>query len=307
MSLKGSSKLIFLFLVILALVAGGYGLFIWFIINIMKGGAAFGLLFVAVVAGVASFFNPCSFPVLPAYLAQYYTTEESDRRGVNSKKKILLSGLVAALGVTVFNLLLGSLIGILGVGFGKSLGLAGGEPSSFVRWLRGILGGLLLVLGFSHATGRGVNFDFLQRFFSARGPLRQRSEVSEISSQGGGPKPHTNQPQTPFGKIFSYGFGYTLLGIGCGGPILAGLSVYALSLGGFSQALLAFAVYSLVMAVLMILVSTLVAFSKETLLKDLGKSVVAIKKFSGVLLLIVGLFLIASSIFVTAFTKILFP
>lgn len=283
MSLK-SLKLVFIFLVILALVAGGYGLFIWFIINIMKGGAAFGLLFVAVVAGVASFFNPCSFPVLPAYLAQYYTDESGVR--VNNKKKILLSGLIAALGVTVFNIMLGSLIGILGVGLGKSLGLAGEEPSSFVRWLRGILGGLLLVLGFSHATGRGINFDFLQRFFQ---------------------KSHTNKPQTPFGKIFSYGFGYTLLGIGCGGPILAGLSVYALTLGGFSQALLAFLVYSLVMALLMILVSTLIAFSKETLLKDLGGSVVAIKKFSGYLLLLVGLFLITSSIFVTAFTQLLFP
>jgi len=299
MLLKGSGKLIFLFLVILALVAGGYGLFIWFIINIMQGDAAFGLLFVAVVAGVASFFNPCSFPVLPAYLAQYYTTEESGR-GVNSKRKILLSGLIAALGVTVFNLLLGSVIGILGVGFGKSLGLAGGEPSSFVRWLRGILGGLLLVLGFSHATGRGVSFDFLQRFF-------QKPHVRTLAQLTSFLAPLESKPQTPFGKIFSYGFGYTLLGIGCGGPILAGLSVYALSLGGFSQALLAFAVYSLVMAVLMILVSTLVAFSKETLLKDLGKSVGVIKKFSGILLLLVGLFLIASSIFVTEFTKILFP
>ena len=285
MLLKESGKLILLFLIILALIAGGYGLFIWFVINIIKGGVAFGLLFVAVVAGVASFFNPCSFPILPAYLAQYYTTEGLED-GASNKKKILLSGLIAALGVTTFNLLLGSLIGLLGVGFGKSLGLAGGEPSSFVRWLRGILGGLLLILGLSHATGRGINFDFLQRFFQ---------------------KPRTNKPQTPFGKIFSYGFGYTLLGIGCGGPILAGLSIYALSLGGFSQALLAFLVYSLVMALLMILVSILIAFSKETLLKDLGKSVVAIKKFSGYLLLLVGLFLIASSIFVTTFTQILFP
>ena len=285
MLLKESGKLIFLFLVILALVVGGYGLFIWFIINIMKGDAAFGLLFVAAVAGVASFFNPCSFPILPAYLAQYYTTKES-REGASSKRKILLSGLVAALGVTTFNLLLGSMIGILGVGFGRSLGLTGEDPSSFVRWLRGILGGLLLVLGFSHATGRGINFDFLERFFQ---------------------KLRVNKPQSSFAKIFSYGFGYTLLGIGCGGPILAGLSVFALTQGGFLQALLAFAVYSLVMAVLMIIVSTLVALSKETLLKDLGKSVGAIKKFSGILLILVGSFLILSSIFVTAFTKILFP
>ena len=162
MLLKGSGKLILIFIVILALVAGGYGLFIWFIINIMKGAAAFGLLFVAVVAGIASFFNPCSFPILPAYLAEYYTTQGSSK--FESKKKILLSGFVAALGVTAFNILLGSLIGILGVGFGRSLGLAGGEPSSFVRWLRGVIGGLLLLLGFSHATGRGIKFGALERF-----------------------------------------------------------------------------------------------------------------------------------------------
>ena len=87
---------------------------------------------------------------------------------------------------------------------------------------------------------------------------------------------------------------------------MVGLSVFAFSQGGFSQALLAFLVYSLVMALLMVFVSTLVASSKEGLLKDLGKSVLVIKRTSGVPLLIVGLFLIISSIFVTAFTRIFF-
>ncbi len=282
--LRGSIRLVLLILIILALVVGGYGLFIWFVINVMKGGAAFGLLFVAVVAGVASFFNPCSFTILPAYLAQYYITEESGGKADN--KKIVLSGLIAALGVTTFNILLGSLIGILGAAFGQLLGLAGEEPSSLVRWLRGITGSLLLVLGFSHATGRGISSYSLELFFQRTG---------------------LGKPQNPFAKMFSYGFGYTLLGIGCGGPILAGLSIFALSQGGFSQALLTFLVYSLVMALLMILVSTLVAFSKEALLEDLGKSVLAIKRTSGVLLLVVGIFLITSSIFVTVFTKIFFP
>ena len=228
MLLKGWGRFIFLFLIIFALVAGGYGLFIWFILNIMQGGAAYGLLFVAIVAGVASFFNPCSFTVLPAYLAQYYTIEEPREEAI-SKNRILLSGLVAALGVTAFNILLGSLVGILGAAFGQSLGLAGEEPSSLVRWLRGIIGGFLLILGFSHATGRGISFYSLELFFQKIG---------------------LGKPQNPFAKMFSYGFGYTLLGIGCGGPIFAGLSIFALSQGGFSQALLAFVVYSSVMALL---------------------------------------------------------
>ena len=66
---ESSIRLVLLILIILALITSGYGFFIWFVINVMKGGAAFGLLFVAIVAGIASFFNPYSFPVLPAYLA----------------------------------------------------------------------------------------------------------------------------------------------------------------------------------------------------------------------------------------------
>ena len=285
MKRNASVKLILLFILILALVTGGYSLFIWFVLNIMQGDAAFGLLFVAVIAGVASFFNPCSFPVLPAYLASYYTKEGSDEDS-QRPRQILISGSTAALGVAVFNILLGVMIGILGVGFGKSLGLAGGDPSSIVRWIRGILGVLLLYLGYSHITGRGINFNALEKLY-----MKSRS----------------NKTQTGSAKMFSYGFGYTLLGIGCGGPILAGLSVYALSFGGFAQALLAFLVYSAVMSGLMIIVSVLIALSRETLLSDLRKSVVGIKRMSGGLMVLVGIFLILSSIFVTTFTSILFP
>jgi len=284
MLLKNWSTTIFIFFIILALVTGGYGLFIWFVINIMKGTAAYGLLFVATIAGIASFFNPCAFPLLPAYLAQYYTTKENE--GEKSTKHIFISGLAAALGVITFILLLGTVIGVLGAGFGKSLGLVGDNPSIPVRWLRGIVGVLLLYLGFSHATGKGNPFEKLANIWH--------------------PKPLPKEKQA-FRKLFSYGFGYTLLGIGCGGPIMAGLFVFALSQGGFVAALIAFAVYALVMAILMIIISVLIAYSKNTLLQGLRGSTVAIQRVSGVLLLLVGAFLILSSVYVTAFTNILFP
>jgi len=202
MSLKIWGTTIFILFIILALIAGGYGLFIWFVINIMKGTAAYGLLFVATIAGIASFFNPCAFPLLPAYLAQYYTTKESTEE--KSTRRIFLSGFASALGVVTFILLLGIVIGILGAGFGKSLGLVGENPSISVRWLRGIVGVLLLYLGFSHATGKGNPFEKLATIWH--------------------PKPLPKE-KLAFRKLFSYGFGYTLLGIGCGGPIMAGLFV----------------------------------------------------------------------------------
>ena len=277
-------KLSLYFLVILTLVVGGYSLFLWFVVNIMKGGAAFGLLFVALVAGVASFFNPCAFPLLPAYLAQYYTTKEGEE--VKSSSNILLSGLAASLGVVTFNMLLGGVIGILGAGFGKSLGIAGDNPNLSVRWLRGIVGLLLLYLGFSHATGKGNPFEKLAHLWH---PKSSPKEVSGIK------------------KMYSYGFGYTLLGIGCGGPIMAGLFVFSFAQGGLIDALIAFSIYSMTMAVLMIIVSFITALSKETLLLNLRQSTVAIQRISGVLLLLVGAFLVLSSIYVTTFTSILFP
>ena len=285
MLLKDWVKLGIPILIILTLVAGGYGLFIWFVINVMQGGAAFGLLFVAVVAGVASFFNPCAFPLLPAFLAQYYTKKETGDK--KSTKNLILSGLAAASGLITFNLLLGVIIGVLGASFGKSLGLAGENPSIIVRWLRGIVGVLLLYLGFSHATGRGNPFGKLGHLW-----------FPKLPSQGS---------SSSFRKLYSYGFGYTLLGIGCGGPIMAGLIVFALSQGGFMNALLAFAVYSLTMAFLMVVVSTLIALSKESLLSGLRQSTGVIQRVSGVLLLVVGAFLILSSLFITTFTSILFP
>ena len=84
---KNFIQLILLFATIFVLTISGYGLFIWFVVTIMKGGAAFGLLFVAVVAGVASFFNPCAFPLLPAFLAQHYTTKEKEGKKKERKRK----------------------------------------------------------------------------------------------------------------------------------------------------------------------------------------------------------------------------
>lgn len=272
--------LIIYFLLILALIGGGYSLFLWFIINVMQGGAAFGLLFVAVVAGVASFFNPCSFPLVPAFFANSFSEDKKDRANA------LTAGFTAALGVTTFNILFGVLLGLAGVAVGKTFGLAGAEPSSAVLWLRGIAGVFILLLGVNHFTGRGLDFHKVQ------------GKISEIFAGSVG--------QSKSG-LFTYGFGYTLLGIGCGGPILTGLIVYAIVSGGFLSALSAFTIYAAVMAILMVIVASLVALSQESILTTLKSSTATIKKVSGVILTLVGIFLILSTIFVREFTSILFP
>lgn len=276
------------FLIYIALVVGltasGYTLFIYLLVNAFPNAASFGIVFISVVAGTASFFNPCAFPILPGYLAQYYisTSQQVKKRG--RLGTILLYGFVAAIGVIIFNIFLGAVVGGLGAGFANSLGLSGPNPNIYIRWFRGIVGVFLILLGYSHATGRGINFARLGHWI-----------------------PRYEQSKSPTRNFFYYGFFYPLIGISCGGPILAGLSLFAFASGGFSSAFSAFLIYSAVMAILMIVVSLLVGLSREGLLKAVGNSVLTIKKTSGVILLLVGAFLIFSAVFVQTFTTLLFP
>lgn len=280
---------------VVGLTAGGYALFIYLIVNALPNAASLGIIFVSIVAGIASFFNPCAFPILPGYLAQYYVnappSPELRRAGpTNGDQKksrlgpILLYGFVAAVGVIIFNIFLGAVVGGLGAGFANSLGLTGPNPNIYIRWFRGIVGAFLILLGYSHATGRGINFTRLGHWI-----------------------PRYEQSKSPTRNFFYYGFFYPLIGISCGGPILAGLSLFAFASGGFSSAFSAFLIYSAVMAILMIVVSLLVGLSREGLLRAIGGSVLTIKKTSGVILLLVGAFLVFSAVFVQIFTKLLFP
>ena len=131
------------FLIYIALVvgltAGGYALFIYLIVNAIPNAASLGIIFVSVVAGIASFFNPCAFPILPGYLAQYYVSAPGQEQKRSRLGAILFYGFVAAIGVIIFNIFLGAVVGGLGTGFANSLGLSGPEPNIYIRWFRGCL------------------------------------------------------------------------------------------------------------------------------------------------------------------------
>ncbi|MCH7567942.1 MAG: hypothetical protein IIA87_00840 [Nanoarchaeota archaeon] len=277
-------RLIGIIIILIAIIAAGYFTFIYFVKNIVPSFSSYGLIIIAMIAGVSMFFNPCSFTLLPAFLTFFAT--KSELKGENKLGKFLLYGLFASLGIITFSIILGSLIGLLGVGFGKSFALTGDAPNLSVRIFRGVIGGLLAIFGLMHF--RGVSFK--------TGALNKLSQG--IMSPGN---------KGPLMGMYLYGFGYNALGIGCGGPIMAGLLVFSLSLGGFSSALLAFIIFSLTMVVLMLLISILVGLSKDTLINKMKTSSGKIKKFTGIIMLLVGLFLLLSAIFTKIFVGILFP
>ncbi|VAW39895.1 hypothetical protein MNBD_CHLOROFLEXI01-136 [hydrothermal vent metagenome] len=249
------------------------------------------LYLLAIIAGVASFFSPCAFPLLPSYLSFYYTAGAEEV--AQSEKTLdigrgLKLGLASALGVMSFALVLGVIIALLGAGAGKSLSISGAEPNQFVRTFRGVVGVALLGLGIFQLTGRTLKPKFADTFAYQT-------------------RPQQNGRRGAATTLYLYGLGYNAAGMGCTGPILAGLMLVALTSGGFTSALTAFAIFALTMGLLMLAISILVAASRQNLINNLKAATPKIKWVSSILLIIVGLFNIYTSLNLAQFVQALFP
>lgn len=280
---------LYLLLIVLLLVVVGAGYFgFWeFAATVMPQMPSYNLWALALIAGVASFFSPCAFPLLPSYLAFY--GRASTRNGqVQQRSSAVGLGLSAAAGVVTFTLILGGAIGLLGAGFASAFSMTDPNPHPSVLWFRGIVGGLLIVLGIA----QWLNVNLKPGWVNA---LVWRARPQRESTRGG------------VRTLYLYGFGYTAAGIGCTGPILAGLTVFSLSSGGFGSAVTVFSIFAATMGVLMLLVSGLVAASQDTLVQRLKASGDRIRQVAGVLLVLVGLFTLVTVINQPWFVQRFFP
>jgi len=257
----------------------GYAGFVIFLKDFMPAFSNYSLYLLSLAAGIATFFSPCSFPLLPGYLSVYYT-EKSE-----GSKRPLYRGTFAAMGVLSFTVILGLIIALLGQGVASSFSISSSNPSFLTQVFRTGLGAVLVSLGaiqLSNATFHNHLLDALTgRFYSVAG------------SGGKG--------------LYLYGFGYNAAGIGCAGPIMGGLIVFALGSGGFLNAFMAFLVYSTTMASLMLGVSLIVAKSKTALLNNLKQSTPKVKKASSIVLIGVGIFLIYATLNLQFFVQTFFP
>jgi len=272
--------------IMVVLIAGGYLVFRAFV---TAGDlSAINLYGLAVVAGVASFFSPCAFPLLPSYLSFYAMRgREAEPGGVNARRVFGLGG-AAAGGVVTFSLILGIIIATLGVGVAQGLAISGPTPNSFVRVFRGLLGLALIGLGTAQIVGRtfGVRAGEAMAYFT---------------------RPRRSGGRGPVETLYLYGLGYAAAGMGCTGPILAGLMISALTAEGFGSALGAFAIFSITMAVLILLVSGLVGASEQALISRLKASIPKIARAASVVLILVGAFHVYAAANVQFFVRLLFP
>lgn len=271
---------------LLVVIAVGYLGFRQFAMAVMPEMETFNLLSLAVIAGVASFFSPCAFPLLPASLS-FYAKASGHAPQPSRPTRALRLGLAAAAGVVTFDLVLGLMIGLLGAGAGQLISISGPEPSQFVRWFRGGVGVILIALGIAQWLNVNLKPGLADALAWQTRPNREG--------------------QRPAVTLYLYGLGYNAAGMGCTGPILAGLVVFAFAAGGFGAALTAFVTFALTMGGLMLLVSGLVAASQETLLVQLKAGAGRIKQATAVLLVMVGLFNLLTTPNTELFVRLLFP
>ncbi len=119
-------------------------------------------------------------------------------------------------------------------------------------------------------------------------------------------RPQREGTRTPAAGLYLYGLGYCAAGMGCTGPTLAGLMSLALASGRWVSSLTAFIVFSLTMGGLMLLVSGLVAASRQTFVTRLRAAAPRIKSSAGTILILVGAFNMFTSLNLDPFLRLFF-
>ena len=204
------------------------------------------------VAGVGAFFAPCAFALFPAYISYYLTTAGISRE---SPGRSLALGLTCAAGSAVFFALAGI-----------AIALVGGVISRYVIAMKPVVAIGVALLGL------GLVAD-----------IRLPSAAIPLGRLGG---------QVPRAAgLFLYGFGYALASTGCTLPIYVSTIVLPLTSGFAGAALVTFASFASAMAFMMLLTSLLVGLAKASVLQRLQASTVWIKRASGAVLILAGIYL----------------
>jgi len=204
------------------------------------------------LAGIGGFFAPCAFALFPGYVS-YYLSASGDSGSV---RRSLGLGVACAAGATLFF----ALIGI-------AITLVGGAISPYLIAMKPAIALGVVALGVVQVLD--------VRMPSLALPLG-------VTAQRG----------VPIGiAVFLYGFGYALASTGCTLPLYVSITVLPLTSGFSGAALLTFLAFASAMAILMLITTLLVGLAKQQLVATFQRWTGWVKRASGVVLILAGLYL----------------
>ena len=243
-----------------------------------------GLIAFAFIAGLAAFFSPCSFPLLPGYITYYFKVgadaqKKKEEEGIEDKgltkgqqiKTGLKLGTVSGLGIVLVYFVLGIIIipllylGVTAVG-------------DAITYFKPVVGIILVVMGILTIFDIAINTGYITA------PFRRLKD--KIRPSKGPKKPTFNTT-----GLFLYGVGYGSASAGCSAPIFIALVVTAVSTGNAVDAVVTFVVFLFSLWLLMAVVSVLLTVSEEKVKTGMMKYYIWIKRVTGVVFIIAGAYL----------------
>jgi len=204
-------------------------------------------------AGVATFFAPCAYPLLPGYVAYFLGSEDEESRPLRARLR--RAGLVAVVTSAGFFLVYAVLAGTI-----AALG-ASALPLQQISVLELVVGAGLIVLGVAMALGR-VGMGQLHVAL----PERRRS----------------------VGGYFAFGVVYAAAAAGCAAPVFVGVASFAVSGAPPALAAAMFVAYALGMVLLMFLVTGLAALGRDTVLRSISRRSGLLSRVAGVVIAAAG-------------------
>ena len=244
-----------------------------------------GLIAFAFIAGMAAFFSPCSFPLLPGYITYYFKVgadaqKKKQEAGIEddglSKGQQVRTGLrlgtISGMGIVLVYFLLGIIIipllfiGVTAVG-------------DAITYFKPIVGTILVVMGFLVLFDIAINFSYITTPFKR---LKQKIRPSK------GP----TMPTFNTTGLFLYGVGYGSASAGCSAPVFIALVFASVSTGNVIDTVVTFVVFLFSLWLLMAVVSVVLTVSEEKVKSGMMRYYIWIKRVTGVVFVIAGAYLL---------------
>ena len=249
-------------------------------ISINSAGGSMGALVLwAGALGVLTFFSPCSFPMLPGYMTYYLGLRDS-----RNQRKAFMGGISAAAGIV-----------LLFLGVAILVGLFGSAISQYVVYLEPVLGVMLVLMAILIILDININFGLLT-FPIKKGMAFSKRTLDKVRGKEkveGEAKLVKDIEEGGYVGLFLYGVGYGAAAAGCMAPVIIALILLAASQGTFLASVGIFLVFSLAMALLMVVITMALGHYGNSALQKLKVNPKTVKVLSSLVIMAVGVYLIA--------------
>lgn len=213
-------------------------------------------------AGMVTTVSPCGIAMLPAYVSFYLRGKDEDfqtKSALSRFGRALAMSVVVTLGFVAF-------FGIIGA----VLSWGGQFLLPFIPWAAVIIGVVLILLGIYLLLGGSV-------YTSLPGRLANR-----FTKPGG----------SNIMGFLVFGIAYGIAALSCTLPVFLAVVGSAMAMDGFTSGLLQFVSFALGMGAVIAVVTIGSALFKETLNRWLRRLVPLVARFSGLLLIFAGGYLL---------------